>query len=181
MDKKNQIPIKELRDKLEELSHDELTLIIINISKTCPQARDFLTIKLSGQESINKAFENYKQIIKNEFYPKRGIGKLKLSVAKKAIADFKKVSKDNLMIIDLMLYYVENCVKFTNDYGDINERFYVSAESMFKKAIQMINIGDQSLYEHFSKRLDWIIKKATDGWGFRDALTDIYHELRFIE
>jgi len=161
---------KEITEKLQELSKNELSLLVIEISKICPKARDFLAIKFSSQDSIKKVLEDYKMIIKNEFYPQRGHGKLKLSVAKKAISDFKKISVDKIMIIDLMLYYVENCVQFTIDYGDINESFYSSAESMFQNAVKTINTGDHALYEQFSSRLHWITKKAIDGWGFKDTL-----------
>ena len=37
-----------------------------------------------------------------------------------------------------MIQYVENGVKFTNAFGDIDEPFYYSMESMFEKALEYI-------------------------------------------
>ncbi|MCL2064001.1 MAG: hypothetical protein FWG98_06475 [Candidatus Cloacimonetes bacterium] len=31
------------------------------------------------------------------------------------------------------------CVRFLKDYGDIEEVFYIGAETMFQKAVQKIN------------------------------------------
>jgi hypothetical protein len=121
MSKNEKINMKELKEKLRTLSNSELSMLIVDIVKICPRARDFLMIKFSSHESIKKVLEDYKQVIKNEFYPKRCHGRLKLSVAKKAISDFQKISDDKIMIIDIMLYYVENCVRFTLEYGDIYE------------------------------------------------------------
>lgn len=56
----------------------------------------------------------YKNIITHEFFPNRGFGKARLSVAKKAISDFKKLSDFPLNNADIMLHYVENGVQFTD-------------------------------------------------------------------
>jgi len=179
MIKNNKTSMNEVKEKLQALSKNELSTLIIEISRICPKARNLLVTKFSTQDNVKKVLEDYKQIVKNEFYPKRGHGKLRLKVAKQAISDFKKISDDKSMIIDIMLYYVENCVQFTREYGDIYESFYLSAESTFQNAVKMINTGDQALYEMFSSRLEWIVKKAVDGWGFKDTMMDIYHDLKF--
>ena len=59
-----------------------------------------------------------------------------MSVAKKAISDFKKLSDSPLNNADIMLHYVENGVQFTDAYGDIDERFYTSMENMFDDAVK---------------------------------------------
>lgn len=60
-----------------------------------------------------------------------------MSVAKKAIRDFKKISGKPLYIIDIMLHYVDQGVNFTEQYGDIGEPFYNSMEKMFEEAIKL--------------------------------------------
>jgi hypothetical protein len=54
------------------------------------------------------------------------------SVARKAVSDYKKVSASKFGLADVMLYYVEMGVQFTNAYGDIDEAFYNSMESMYE-------------------------------------------------
>jgi hypothetical protein len=41
-------------------------------------------------------YRKSKYKIEHEFFPERGFGKLKLSQAKKAITDFKKLSNDDV-------------------------------------------------------------------------------------
>ena len=77
--------------------------------------------------------DKYKEIITNEFFPKRGYGKARLSVAKKAINDFKKISDKFSLIVEIMLHYVEQGVDFTDQYGDIDSPFY---DSIKKKCLK---------------------------------------------
>jgi hypothetical protein len=75
----------------------------------------------------------------------------------------------------MMLFYVEQGVKFTNAYGDINEAFYNSMESMFDKAVELIR--KQDLKELFQQRCQKIVGDTYDiGWGFYDTLSEIYND-----
>lgn len=42
---------------------------------------------------------------------------------KKALSDFQKLEPAAELIADLLLVYVETGVRFTNEYGDIDEAF----------------------------------------------------------
>ena len=119
MAKEKLITNSQLKKLLQDLDRDEYIYLITEIVQACPQAREFLTMKFADNENINEVLEKYKQKVADEFFPKRGYGGLNLREAKKAISDFKKICSDKSMIIDLMLFYVENCVAFTNRYGDI--------------------------------------------------------------
>jgi hypothetical protein len=84
------------------------------------------------------------------------------------------------MLVDIMLFYVENCVRFTNDYGDINESFYSSACNMYAAVIKEINHGDAALYRVFAERLRTAAENACDGWAFRDNMIDMYYQIEWI-
>jgi hypothetical protein len=105
---------------------------------------------------------------------------MRLSIAKKAVNDFKKASQNKEAVLDLMIFYVETGTKFTNEYGDINEAFYMSMESMHEKVVSLLNkTEDARLIEHFRPRLEAIVKNAEGtGWGYYDNLSDLYGELR---
>jgi len=119
--------------------------------------------------------DNYKKIIRNQFFPSRGFGDPKLSVARKAVNDFKKLSPPAADIADMMLYYVENGVEFTKAYGDIDEPFYNSMESMFSTACKFIKINE--LIKVYTVRCEKILTNSIDtGWGLHDGLYDIYYE-----
>jgi hypothetical protein len=74
-----------------------------------------------------------------------------------------------------MIYYVEQGVRFTIEYGDINEAFYISMESMFDQALKIIQEND--LHDIFFSRCRAIVKDTRGiGWGFHDGLRDIFAE-----
>ncbi len=97
--------------------------------------------------------EKYQKIIVNEFFPERGEGKLRYSVAKKAISDYSKASGDPKGTLDLMFTYVENGVKYTNTYGDIDKQFYLNIYGMLSKDLRLSNWEKKELYPLFRKRL----------------------------
>ena len=73
-----------------------------------------------------------------------------------------------------MLFYVENGVNYTNEYGDIDDAFYSSMESMYESALKYINQSD--LEEEFRGRCEDIISATSGiGWGFHDTLGDIFY------
>ncbi|MDQ3248820.1 MAG: hypothetical protein M3Q45_06375, partial [Chloroflexota bacterium] len=103
--------------------------------------------------------------------------KFNLRLARKAVTDFKKACADPAAIADLMLYYVEQGVICTNNYGDIDEHFYASVESVFANAITMIvESGDSELAKQLRPRAQGIIRNTSGiGWGFHDALVDEFN------
>ena len=180
MAKEKLITAAQLKKSLLNNSVDELIELILELAKNCPQAKEFLTIKLSAREFAIEILEKYKQKVKHEFYPKRGFGRLNLSEAKKAISDFRKICPNKIMSIDIMLFYVENCVEFTSDFGDINEAFYNSAASVFAELVKEINSCDEEMYDIFAERIESVVANAIEGWGFKDELSGIYYEIAWI-
>ena len=176
MAKEKLITNAQIKKAIKNCEHDECIELILEIVQACPQAREFLTIKFTDNQ--NDILEKYKQKVRYEFYPPRGFGRLNLREAKKAISDFKKLSTDKNMLIDLMLYYVENCVEFTNEYGDISETFYSSAENVYLQVVSEVNSLGTSAYDKFAERLSTVVNDTSNiGWGFHECLSDIFHEL----
>lgn len=103
-------------------------------------------------------------------------GEARLSVARKVVSDFKKTADSTTQIADLMLYYVECGVRFTDAFGDIDEPFYASMESMYARALDYI--VKYGLRHEFEERCQKIVHKARNmGWGFPDALSDSYRTI----
>jgi hypothetical protein len=66
-------------------------------------------------------------------------------------------------------------VKFTNDFGDINESFYISLEKTYVQALTLMKKED--LLDKFADRTCKIIKDTDGiGWGFHDYLADVYFD-----
>lgn len=181
MAKDKLITITQIKKSLQDFTRDEFVELITDIAQTCPQAREFLTVKLSSRENANEVLKKYKQKVESEFFPKRGFGGLNLREAKKAISDFRRICKDKAMGIDIMLFYVESCVEFTDQFGDINESFYNSAISVYGTVIKEINSGDVELYRLFADRLKSAAENACEGWGFQDEMMDLYYQIDWLE
>ena len=161
---------KYTQEKDDEFLRDE----ILTLYKTFDVVREYYDFRIEPQ-SIDEIIQKYKAILEEQFCPARGFPELKYSIARKAISDFKKVCCDPCAIIDLQLTYVEYGVKCTLQYGDIDERFYSSMESMFRASLE--DMKEHGLLNMFETRCEEVQEKTSDiGWGFGDCVTDLFEE-----
>ncbi|ASA19484.1 DUF6155 family protein [Paenibacillus donghaensis] len=176
---KPQLPLPELKEYLKGTPQPELISIIMDCYKLNDDVKKYFQLKLRPEEALNQLFEEAKRKIAHEFYPERGMPKMRLAQAKKAITEFSKLTDDFSKQIDLMLFYVEQGVQFTTDYGDIDERFYNSMESVYSQLIgKLIDYDDIELYQVFQKRLKAAVDNTYNyGWGFHDGLISEYGEI----
>lgn len=94
---------------------------------------------------------------------------------KKALSDFQKLEPAAELIADLLLVYVETGVRFTNEYGDIDEAFYISLESMYAKALALMQQG--KLLAQFAACTAQAVRDISGiGWGFPDYLAEVRDE-----
>lgn len=171
---KDKVKVSTLKHYLNDSSKADLIAEIVDLFNKFPVVQSYYQARLSPLGDVELS-EKYKAIIKHEFFPERGYGKAKLSVARKAVQEFKKVAGTSTLQADLMIFYVEMGVKFTNAYGDIDEPFYISMESMYQSAVEFI--CQHQLQALFQKRCYKIVTDTTGiGWGFHDMLTEIYEE-----
>jgi TusA-related sulfurtransferase len=177
--KTNKIPIPELKKTLRNYKNHELIKIIIDCYKTSDEVKKYVGHMLDPETTVKQLFEETKKIMVQEFYPSRGGPKLRLARAKKAISDFNKLCNDLIKTLDLMIYYVELGVDFTNDYGDIDERFYISMETVYENVLNKIRASEEDrLFMKFKERLEDIVKNTDGiGWGFHDQLAGLYYEI----
>ena len=165
--------------RLEDLKKSELIALIKELMRLDKNNQAFVQARFATGAEIAKPVEHYKQVIRNEFFPTKGFGQLRLRVAKKAISDFKKASNDIKTTLDLMIYYVEMGVAYTNKFGDINENFYSSMETVFSDVIDILTVDDNAeLARQFLPRLQKIVDDTAGmGWGFHDNLSYMLDEL----
>ncbi len=167
----------QLRQILSDYEKPELLRLIQSLYQLNADNKLFLTSRLI-EVDLDELVMPYRKAIQAEFNPPRGFPRLNLRAARKAISDFKKACNDLAAVADLMIYYVEQGVICTNNYGDISEGFYNSLESVYAEAIKTIKLtGDPGVVERFRPRL-WRIVQDTSGigWGFHDELNSMYHE-----
>ncbi|MDR2205717.1 MAG: DUF6155 family protein [Flavobacteriaceae bacterium] len=163
-----------LKKELQKLTKEQLVEQILDLYDKNKAVKEFYGFYLSPHTEKD-LFEKYKQVINNEFYPNRGEPKTRFSVCKKAISDFKALSPSPELIADLMLCLVENACKFTREYGDMWEGYYISAENNFDAALKFME--KHNLLENFKLRAEQCINRASYcGWGFCDSMPDIFYE-----
>ncbi len=126
------ITLRELKRHLGQRSQAELAADIVDLFTRLDPVKDYYQIRLDAGHD-EELIAKYKAVIEREFFPTRGFGRARLATARKAITDYKKVSTSIAGLVDLMLFYVEMGVRFTNTYGDIDEPFYNSMESMYAR------------------------------------------------
>ena len=162
--------LTDIKKELKKFDKDKLINIIADLYKTNKSVKEFFDFYVSPNE--RQLFNKYRDKVFEAFYPKRGF-KYKLKDGKQAISDFKKLGPSADLLADLMLFYVETGVKFTNDFGDIDEVFYSSMETTYVAALTLMR--KQDLLDKFADRASKVVSDTSDiGWGFHDYLCDAH-------
>ena len=171
---KTNLSIGTLKRYLKPRSREELVTDIVDLFTRFDSVRDYYHTRLAPEEEA-VVIEKYKAVIKDEFLPTRGPGQARLSVARRAVSEYRKVSRSKASLVDLMLYYIEVGVEFTNTYGDIDAAFYESMGKMYKWAVGLV-VGNE-LEELYERRCGRMVEDTSGvGWGFHDRLREIYEE-----
>jgi hypothetical protein len=167
-----------VRRQLSTWDKAALLALIKDLYDTAGVNRDFIHARCQVGETQDDILEVYRKKIVDQFYPARGIGKLKLAEARRAIREYRKATGNIAGVADLLMTYVENGTQFTQEYGDIDERFYDSLESALTELADLIRDEPQALYPQFSDRLASLEKLADGiGWGFHDFVRDVVWNL----
>jgi hypothetical protein len=162
-----------IRRHLSAQSKATLLALVKDLFDASSSNRTFLHARVQVEAGDGTALEKYRNTIIEQFYPSRGYGKLKLAEARKAIRDYRKATGDVTGTVDLMLTYVEYGTRFTCDFGDINEAYYNSLESVLGEMTQLLSKDQPTLYPQFQKRILQLETHADHiGWGYGDALRD---------
>jgi hypothetical protein len=169
-------PWSEIKGGLQHLDQKEMIKLIRDLYQLSKENRIFLTSRMGicDQEPL---LEPYKRAIRREFYPDRGLPRLNLAAARKALNDFKRINPQLETVAELLVYFVEQGVACTREYGDIHAQFYSSLESAFVEAITLIRESeDEQIIEKFRPRLREIVADTVNiGWGFHDYLQDVFY------
>ena len=170
--------ITELKRQLNAMDKAELISILCKLYKANKQCQAILDVEVCGASAEAPLIESCRKKIHAAFFGRQ----LSLKNARAVISDFRKASQNKENIAVLMLYYVECGVEFTNLYGDIDERFYSSLESMFADFFMILNsMENDSFYRRQSKRIRAVFEDTRNiGWGFSDEIARIYFDICFL-
>jgi hypothetical protein len=167
------LSLSDLKRALSKKTKGELVNEISTLCQKFPQIKEYYQAQMSGPKDV---LNKHKSIIEKEFIEgkARGLPKARLSVGKKAISDFRKLTNDPELISDLMLTFVESVSWFSSEFSPDRETFYTSAENMFEKAFKLME--KSGLLGKYQSRAKKIVLNATDGYGHQDSLHERYEE-----
>ena len=167
-----------VRQQIATWEKPELLELLKDLYEVADDNRDFIHARSKAEDDSGEALEKYRRKIIEQFFPARGLGKLKLGEARKAIRDYRKATGNIPGTVELMMTYVENGTRFTHDYGDVDERFYDSVESVLEELAALLQGDARLLYPQFRDRFDKAEKMTQNiGWGFHDFVSDIVAQL----
>jgi hypothetical protein len=166
--------VTELKKHLSSKSKDELIRDIVDLCQKYPQTKEYY---MAQHGDVRDLLAKYKDIIEKEFIEgkTRGNPKARFSVARKALNDFKKLTKEPVLVIDLMMTYAASISWFSSAYGPDEEKFYTNPESMFEEALKLIR--QHHLEDQFRDQAVAMIKNACDAWGHQDTLIERYENV----
>jgi len=164
---------RDVRAVLSKVSHRDLLGLVGDLYALRKENQDFLNARFLNDSST---LAPYKETIKRYISPAEPWKTpVKLSLARKAISDYRKAIGDPHGLAELMLFYVECGVNFTLEFGDIDEPFYDSVARMFSDAMAMLNRCDQDVVDELLPRFaSAVYSTAEMGWGFYDSLRDTF-------
>ncbi|MDR3587606.1 MAG: DUF6155 family protein [Desulfosporosinus sp.] len=180
---KTVLTITELKQKLTELSQEELLGLLVETAKSNKDAQAFVSVKLQGEQILPELVEEYKAKIRNEFDPPKGLPKMRIAIIKKIISDMSKIAKGSVWTLELMVYFAETAVQSIHEDGDIYENMGDYFTDTYDKIIQMLNKEKKmNLYDKYKDRLKAIMEtKNCDCWGIHDSLQGSYLDLKWLE
>ncbi len=168
------VKLTDFKKYLKNLDMSQLEDEIIQLFKTFPQVKEYYSSKINSDFDI-ELLNKYKKIIEKEFLPVGNRMSLKYKNCRDAIKDFQKICQNKNLVAELMLFYAEEGIEFTNSYGDINEQFYSNIASAYWNALEYISKND--LEDDFKEKAYKLMDKGQGiGWGFSDYLVDTYYE-----
>jgi hypothetical protein len=110
----------QLKKLLKSLTKEEIIDIVLELYDARKEAKEYLDFYVNPNDDAK--LSEYKQIIYNEFFPKRGEPKFRFSICRKAISDFKKLKPHPSCIAELMVFYVELGVNFAEKMLEASEK-----------------------------------------------------------
>lgn len=165
-----------IKPVLNTASKDDLIKLIGELESLSQANRGFLEARFLHSPDIVK---RDKEAIRKYVAPSEPWKKsqqVNLREARKIISNYKKASADVIGLIDLMVYYVECGTDFINEFGDMEESYYNSMESMFDSVLKLMQKQDGNEMDDFIHRLKFLVQGATEGYGYYDTLSGLLED-----
>jgi hypothetical protein len=168
----------ELKKCLRSLSWDALEDIFCTLYKDSEQVNIFMNMCFNAEGYSTELLEMYKTKIKRCF-PLTGYGECKTAEAHRYVKEIMKMSLQPLIALDVILYFVECGNAFTQQFGDIDSRFYDSLLSVYSQFVERMNaLENDTVYLKLKGRIDALAANSRNiGWGYSDGIEESTSEI----
>jgi hypothetical protein len=166
--------ITDFKKYLQSLSKEEMEAELLNLVKSYKDVKEYFSLKVNP-ENEEEVFLKYKENIKNQFFTKKFYGNPNFREIRGYYTSFKKISKNIENLLELMMYTVELAMRYLDELGDSEERFYDSTCKIFEDLCKMII--KSNFEEKYIGRCRKIVESSYDkGYGLYDIMSqDFYH------
>lgn len=168
--------LTDLKRFLAELSEAELREEVQKLFAKLPQVQAFYAQELLSPADRKKVVDELKKKIAGQFFTRMGNPRSSSNAElRKLISDFEKTAVVKADVVELLIYRVEQAVKFDDAYGGMPDGDYNAAVNAFEKALKLIQL--ERLETWFETRCREITSVGDnyDGW-FKDQLDDLTDE-----
>lgn len=165
--------LTDLKRFLAELSEAELREEIQQLFAKLPQVQAFYAQELLAPADRKMVVDELKKKIAGQFYTRMGNPKSPSNAElRKLISDFEKTAVVKADVVELLLYRVEQAVKFANEFGGMPDGDYNAAVNAFEKALKLIK--SERLETWFEPRCREITSVGNNyDWWFKEHLEEL--------
>jgi hypothetical protein len=167
-------PWAQVKSLLKSRNDVALLGLLRDLYELSEENRHFIQAKLTCDTSTLRP---YLEAVEKALYPDVYRNQpVRLGEARRAIAEYKKATKDGDGTLELMLRFVECGTEFTAEFGDIDERFYSSLSSMFARVVDAVGLLPAATQRPRVERLCQVVERARAvGWGYHDEIADLFY------
>jgi hypothetical protein len=166
------------RRRLNSLEKEDLVALVKDMMELSDDNKLFVRSVLADSESIE--VEKYKKKISRALsFNKRGTKLWDLKETKRILRYLAKATNDAMILADVYMHTVMEGKKIIEEFGDLEERDYLSMEGFYENAIKWVIVAEKHGYD-ISHLKDELYQVKLDaryiGWGYGDVLSEIWTE-----
>ncbi|WP_073379053.1 hypothetical protein [Desulfofustis glycolicus] len=164
----------DVKPTVTNMDANHLVKLVADLYRFSKENQTFLHTRFGvGEDPL----ATYKKTIAECMYPDLfGNKPVHIAKAKKAISAYSKATGDPLGEVELMVTFAEYGNKFTVECGDMDEAFYDSLNSMYRRVIKKVLRLPEEQKDGYKGRLKEIMTSSSGiGWGYHDMLADDYY------
>jgi len=165
--KKNTPSWSDVKTKLTDFDRAGLLALVQDLYAASKDNQAFLNARLSlGDDPLKPYMATIERWLRPDVYKNQTYS---VSKAKKAIADYKKAVGRSEGLVELMVFFCEQALAFSNDVGVDDEGYYDALVRVFEQVLKLVTSMPEPQRESFLDQLEDIRADGQGlGWGVGD-------------